>query len=297
LRVDAITPTSRISGRSNFLPVGDTQTLRLMPTVGLEIAPFIMSAVGQRPRSRPIAGSSSSQRTGAAASPTRTRRAWCSTPAICFRSTSLRLDRVEGGGRANVRVQATRSSTAAAVKGGRTAYQCSAEFLRVADVTYRPGFRPADAVSDYVASVQLSPNRTYTFSVRRAWMKAMQVNRSKRGRPIAAGRSALLYGNYAAQPELGYLTRREGCSAALVQMAATGCVGLGRWNLEANQINHRPRRGLRRTTALLAANYVTVLSYTPGGTPPVLAHAYCCRSCSGPLRIRPQAAIGPPAVQ
>ena len=43
-----------------------------------------------------------------ASCPTKTRRAWCSTPATCSRVDKFSgYDRVEGGGRANVGVQAT----------------------------------------------------------------------------------------------------------------------------------------------------------------------------------------------
>ena len=71
----------------------------------------------------------------------------------------------------------------------------------------------AKSRSDYVARVNYSPNRTYTFSTRARFDEAtMSVNRFE-----AEGRAtfdrwsvSMMYGNYAAQPELGYLTRREG---------------------------------------------------------------------------------------
>ncbi|MFX5903513.1 hypothetical protein ABTE48_18855, partial [Acinetobacter baumannii] len=50
---------------------------------------------------------------------------------------------------------------------------------------------------------------------------------------------SMLYGNYAPQPELGYLTRREGLlGSASVKIAANWVVsGAARWDLEANKIN------------------------------------------------------------
>jgi len=49
----------------------------------------------------------------------------------------------------------------------------------------------------------------------------------------------MMYGNYAQQPELGYLTRREGLlGSASVKVAANWVVsGAARWDLEANKLN------------------------------------------------------------
>src|SRR6202030_4566487 len=78
--------------------------------------------------------------------------------------------------------------------------------------------------SDYVASIAYSPNRTYTFSTRARFDQATgSVQRFE-----AEGRAnfdrwsvSLMYGDYAAQPQLGYLTRREGLlGSASVKVAA-----------------------------------------------------------------------------
>ena len=49
----------------------------------------------------------------------------------------------------------------------------------------------------------------------------------------------MIYGNYAAQPELGYLTRREGLlGSASIKVAANWVVsGAARWDLETNKLN------------------------------------------------------------
>jgi LPS-assembly protein len=134
--------------------------------------------------------------------------------------------------------------------------------------------------SDYVARVNYSPNRTYTFSLRsRVDEATWNVNRLE-----AEGRAnfdrwsvSLMYGNYAAQPEIGYLTRREGIlTTASVKVASNWVVsGSARWDLEANKLNqYVVGAGYVDDCFVLAANYVTSYTYSAGTTPPVLSHAF-----------------------
>ena len=126
-------------------------------------------------------------------------------------------DRVEGGGRANVGVQATTQfdrGGSVNVLFGQSYQLFGLNSFAVADAT-NTGLDSGlqNTRSDYVARINYSPNRTYTFSVRSRIDEATwNVNRFE-----AEGRASfdrwsvsLMYGNYAAQPELGYLTRREG---------------------------------------------------------------------------------------
>jgi LPS-assembly protein len=88
---------------------------------------------------------------------------------------------------------------------------------------------------------------------------------------------SLLYGSYAAQPELGYLTRREGIlTSGSLKIANNWVVsGSARWDLEANKINqYVVGAGYVDDCFVLAANYVTSYSYSAGTTPPVLSHAF-----------------------
>jgi len=106
-------------------------------------------------------------------------------------------DRVEGGGRANVGVQATtqfdRGGTVNALFG--QSYQLfGLNSFAVADAT-NTGVDSglATPASDYVASVSYSPNRTYTFSTRgrfdQATLSVQRVEAEARANSIA-GRSA-----------------------------------------------------------------------------------------------------------
>ena len=88
---------------------------------------------------------------------------------------------------------------------------------------------------------------------------------------------SLMYGNYAAQPELGYLTRREGLlGSGSLKVAANWVVtGAARWDLVADQINqYIVGAGYVDDCFVLAANYVTSYNYAAGSAPPVLSHAF-----------------------
>jgi LPS-assembly protein len=193
-------------------------------------------------------------------------------------------DRVEGGGRANVGVQATTQfdrGGSVNVLFGQSYQLFGLNSYSVRDVTNTgldSGLQTAR--SDYVARINYSPNRTYTFSVRSRTDEAtLNINRFE-----AEGRASfdrwsvsLMYGNYAPQPELGYLTRREGLlGTGSIKLAANWVVsGSARWDLEANKINqYIVGAGYVDDCFVLAANYVTSYSYSAGTTPPVLNHAF-----------------------
>jgi LPS-assembly protein len=288
LRADAIdAEISNKPGVSNFLPVGNTEALRVMPTVGLEYRyPFInvqpwgtttvepIAQVIIRPN-EPYAGKLPNE----------------DAQSMTFDASNLfsvdkfsGYDRVEGGGRANVGVQATTQfdrGGAVKVLFGQSYQLFGPSSFAVADVTNTgvdSGLQ--NPKSDYVASVNYSPNRTYTFSVRTRLDEAtLNVNRFE-----AEGRASfdrwsvsLMYGDYAAQPDLGYLTRRQGLlGSASLKVAANWVVtGAARWDLEANKINQYViGAGYVDDCFVLAANYVTSYSYSAGTTPPVLGHAF-----------------------
>src|SRR5260221_13626491 len=95
-----------------------------------------------------------------------------------------------------------------------------------------------------------------------------------------------MYGDYAAQPQLGYLTRREGLLGSGSIKLATNWVATGgaRWDLEANKINqYIIGAGYVDDCFVLAANYITAYSYSAGTTPPVLSHAFMLQIGFRPL--------------
>jgi LPS-assembly protein len=288
IRVDAIDASiSNQPGVSNFLPPGDTQALRVMPTVGLEYRyPFINVQPWGTTALEPVAQIIiRPNETYAGKLPNEDAQSMVFDASNLFSVDKFSgYDRVEGGGRANVGVQATTQfdrGGSVNVLFGQSYQLFGMNSFAVADVTNTgvdSGLQ--NTRSDYVARVNYSPNRTYTFSVRSRFDEAtMNVNRFE-----AEGRAAfdrwsvsLMYGNYAAQPELGYLTRREGIlGSASVKVAANWVVsGSTRWDLEANKINsYVIGAGYVDDCFVLAANYVTSYSYSAGTTPPILGYAF-----------------------
>jgi LPS-assembly protein len=288
IRADAIDASiSNQPGVSNFLPVGDTQALRLMPTVGLEYRyPFINVQPWGSTTLEPIAQIIIRPNEAYAGKlPNEDAQSMVFDASNLFSVDKFSgYDRVEGGGRANVGVQATTQfdrGGSVNVLFGQSYQLFGLNSFAVADVTNTgvdSGLQ--NTRSDYVARVNYSPNRTYTFSVRSRMDEAtLNINRFE-----AEGRAAfdrwsvsMMYGNYAAQPQLGYLTRREGLlGSASLKVAANWVVtGAARWDLEANKVNqYIVGAGYVDDCFVLAANYVTSYSYSAGTTPPVLSHAF-----------------------
>jgi LPS-assembly protein len=288
LRADAIDSSiANQPGTSNFLPTGESQALRLMPTVGLEYRyPFInvqpwgtttiepIAQVIIRPN-EPDAGKLPNE----------------DAQSMTFDTSNLfsvdkfsGYDRVEGGGRANVGVQATTQfdqGGAVKVVFGQSYQLFGLNSFAVQDVTNTAvDSGLATPRSDYVASAEYSPNKTYTFSLRtRLDQGNLSIQRFE-----AEGRAnfdrwsvSVMYGDYAAQPDLGYLIRREGILATGSVKVASNWVltGAARWDLVANQINqYVVGAGYVDDCFVLAANYVTSYSYATTTSPPVLGHAY-----------------------
>jgi LPS-assembly protein len=288
IRADAIdSEISNQPGVSNFLPVGSTQALRVMPTVGFEYRyPFINVQPWGSTTIEPIAQVIiRPNETYAGKLPNEDAQSMVFDTSNLFSVDKFSgYDRVEGGGRANVGVQATTQfdrGGAVKVMFGQSYQLFGLNSFAVADLTNTgvdSGLQRN--LSDYVASAEYSPNRTYTFSVRtRLDEQTLDVNRFE-----AEGRASfdrwsvsLMYGDYAAQPDLGYLTRRAGILAsASVKVAGNWVVtGSARWDLVANQINqYIIGAGYVDDCFVLAANYVTSYSYAVGTTPPVLSHAF-----------------------
>ena len=273
-------------GVSNFLPTGETQAVRVMPTVGLEYRyPFINVQPWGSTTIEPIAQVIiRPNETYAGKLPNEDAQSMVFDASNLFSVDKFSgYDRVEGGGRANVGVESTtqfdRGGSVNAVFG--QSYQLfGLNSFAVRDAT-NTGVDSglATAASDYVGSVSYSPNRTYTFSTRaRVDQATLDVQRFE-----AEGRASfdrwsvsLLYGDYAPQPDLGYLTRREGLlGSGSVKVASNWVVtGAARWDLVANNINqYVVGAGYVDDCFVLALNYITSYTYAVGSAPPTLTHA------------------------
>jgi LPS-assembly protein len=288
LRADAIDSSiTNQPGVSNFLPTGDSQALRVMPTVGLEYRyPFINVQPWGTTTLEPIAQVIiRPNETSAGKLPNEDSQSMTFDTSNLFSVDKFSgYDRVEGGGRANAGVQATtqfdHGGTVTAVFG--QSYQLfGLNSFAVADATNTGIDSGLDKpVSDYVASLSYSPNRTYTFAVRGRFDEVTgSANRLEAEARANYDRWSLsvLYGDYAPQAELGYLTRREGVlTSASVKVANNWVVtGSARWDLVANQLNQYViGAGYVDDCFVLAANYVTSYTYAAGSAPPTLSHAF-----------------------
>jgi LPS-assembly protein len=288
VRADAINASiSNQPGVSNFLPVGDTQALRVMPTVGLEYRyPFINVQPWGTTTVEPIAQVIiRPNETYAGKLPNEDAQSMTYDTTNLFSVDKFSgYDRVEGGGRANVGVQATtqfdRGGAVTAVFG--QSYQLfGLNSFAVRDVTNTAvdsGLQTP--VSDYVASVSYSPNRVFTFSTRARFDQATwNVERFEAEAKANFDRwsVSVLYGDYAAQPDIGFLTRREGILVSGSVKVASNWVATGaaRWDLVANQINqYVVGAGYVDDCFVLAANYVTSFAYSTTTSPPILGHAF-----------------------
>jgi LPS-assembly protein len=288
LRVDAIDASiSNQPGVSNFLPTGDTTALRAMPTVGLEYRyPFINVQPWGTTTIEPIAQVIiRPNETYAGKLPNEDAQSLNFDASNLFSVDKFSgYDRVEGGSRANVGVQATTQfdhGGSVNVLFGQSYQLFGMNSFAVADITNTgvdSGLQ--NARSDYVARVNYSPNRTYTFSTR----ARIDEQTGALSRFEAEGRASfdrwsvsMMYGNYAPQVDLGYLTRREGLlGTGSVKLAQNWVVtGGARWDLEANKINmYTVGAGYVDDCFVLALNYVTSYSYVTNlATPPVLSHS------------------------
>ncbi len=290
IRADAINASiSNQPGVSNYLPVGDTQAFRAMPTAGLEYRyPFINVQPWGTTTLEPIAQVIVRPNESYAGKlPNEDSQSMTFDTSNLFSVDKFSgYDRVEGGGRANVGVQATTQfDHGGTVKTmfGQSYQLFGLNSFAVADVTNTAvdsGLQ--NPRSDYVGSIAYAPNSTYNFSTRARFDEATgSVQRFE-----AEGRAnfnrwsvSLLYGDYAPQPELGYLSRRSGVlGSGSLKVASNWVVsGAARWDLEAQKINqYAIGAGYVDDCFVLAVNYVTSYNYGSNialGTPPQLGHA------------------------
>ena len=273
-------------GVSNYLPVGSTQTARLMPTVGVEYRyPFInvqpwgtttIEPVGQliiRPN-EPSAGRL----------PNEDAQTFTFDDSNLFSVDKFSgYDRMEGGGRANVGVQATTQFD----RGGSINFLFGQSYqlfglnsFAVQDLTNTSlGSGLDKARSDYVTRIAYQPNRIYSFIARARLDESSGTIRrfEMEGRAnFDRFQVSMLYGNYDAQPELGFLNRREGIVGTGSFKVATNWMlsGALRYDLTNHKVNqYIVGAGYVDDCFIMAVNYITDYAYTSASyTTPVTDH-------------------------
>ncbi|MBN8964707.1 MAG: LPS-assembly protein LptD, partial [Rhizobiales bacterium] len=279
LRADAAALSiSNQPGVSNYFTPGDSTEFRVMPTVGVEYRyPFISVHSWGTQTIEPIAQliiRPSEQRIGKL--PNEDSQSLIFDDSNLFKVDKFSgWDRVEGGGRANVGIQYTaqfnRSGSVNAVFG--QSYQLfGTNSFAVTDPSNTGLDSGLDTnQSDYVGRVTYQPDSIYSFTTRyRFDHSSMELQRFE-----AEGRAnfdrwsvSVLYGRYDAQPQLGYLTRREcilasGSIKLNANWVASGAI---RYDLDANKVaGTQLGFGYIDDCLIIALNYIT--NYTYSGNP------------------------------
>jgi LPS-assembly protein len=262
------------TGVANYLPTGDNTAGRFMPAVGLEYHyPFISVHSWGTQTIEPIAQ--------LIVRPNETQIGKLpneDAQSMVFDDTNLfsinkfsGWDRIEGGTRLNAGIQYTAQfNNAGTVSGlfGQSYQLFGQNSFAVADAV-NTGLSSglAKPRSDYVARVAYQPDSIYslisrflldeeTFQVRRVEIEA-RANFDR-------WQLMALYGNYDAQPEIGFLTRRQGVTGQVTFKFTQNwsVLASARYDLEAKQFNQtRVGLGYIDDCFAISLNYLTDYNY------------------------------------
>jgi len=192
-------------------------------------------------------------------------------------------DRVEGGGRLNAGFRYTAQVNQAGsfnVVFGQSYQLFGLNSYAAADLN-NTGLQSGldKTLSDYVGSITYSPNQIFSFTARGRFDEATftpeRLEFDTRAN-FDRWTLQLLYGDYAAQPDIGLLTRREEILAGLSFKVTQNWILLGsaRYNLAAGEFDQtRVGLGYVDDCLLLSLNYYTYYTYI--GVPAAyLNHAF-----------------------
>ena len=236
-------------GVANYIQTGDRTEFRAMPTVGLEYRyPFISVQPWGTQTLEPIAQvilRPDEPRVGKL--PNEDSQSLIFDDSNLFKIDKFAgWDRVEGGGRANVGLQYTTQFN----RGGTisTAFGQSYQLFGVnsfatGDSTNTGlGSGLDTARSDYVARFSYQPDRIYTFTTRFRFdhddFEVRQFETEARAN-FDRWSVSVLYGKYDAQPQLGFLQRREGIlGSGTIKLTQNWLAnGAIRYDIDANSIS------------------------------------------------------------
>ena len=181
-------------------------------------------------------------------------------------------DRVEGGGRANAGIQYTAQFN----RGGNVnflfgqSYQLYGLNSFALPSTTNTGLNSGldTATSDYVARASYQPTAALTFTSRFRFAETdFTLQRSELEAVAAFGRwtTTVMYGNYAPQPLIGFLNRREGIlgSARLKLNPNWVLLGAAGYDVHAKSVTQTQIGvGYIDDCLILALNYVTSYAYS-----------------------------------
>jgi LPS-assembly protein len=277
LRADAASmQISNDPGVSNYIATGDSNLVRAMPTVGLEYRyPFIsVQSWGTQiiePIAQVIVRPNEPQ---VGRWPNEDAQSLIFDDSNLFRVDKFSgWDRVEGGGRANYGL----TYTAQFNRGGffnalfGQSYSLWDNSFAMGDIANAGLGSGLDTTrSDYVARASYQPNSTYKFTSRfRFDNDTFAVKRTELETSANFDRwsVSLLYGDYAAQPEIGFLDRRQGLlGSGSVKLDANWVLrGSALYDLNSNKFAQNSLGiGYVDDCLILGLNYITNYSYGTG---------------------------------
>ena len=260
---------------ANFIPTGDSDLVRAMPTVGLEYRyPFINVQSWGTQTIEPIAQvivRPNEQQIGRW--PTEDAQSLVFDDSNLFRVDKFSgWDRVEGGGRANFGLQYTaqfnRAGSINALFGQSYSLfgQNSFAFGGTTNTGLDSGLDTTR--SDYVARLSYQPNNIYMFTSRFRFdndtFNPQRIELEARAN-FDRWSGSLLYGDYAAQPALGILDRQQGIlGTGQVKLDANWVLlGGARYDINAGKFDQtRVGVGYVDDCLILGLNYITNYTYS-----------------------------------
>ena len=261
-------------GVSNYINTGDSELVRAMPTVGLEYRyPFISAHRWGTQTLEPVAQViARPNETQVGRWPNEDAQSLTFDDSNLFRVDKFSgWDRQEGGGRANYGLQYTAQFNQGGFVNavfGQSYHLFGTNSFALGDSTNTGLGSGLDSDrSDYVARLSYQPNRTFSVTSR---FRLDKDNFTPKRTELEARASfdrwdiSLLYGDYAAQPELGFLNRRQGVLGTGSIKLAANWVALGgaRYDINAGKFDQtRIGLGYVDDCLILALNYVTSYSY------------------------------------
>jgi LPS-assembly protein len=276
LRVDAgAMQINNQPGVSNFIDTGDTNLVRAMPTVGLEYRyPFINVQSWGTQTVEPIAqviARPNEQQIGRW--PTEDAQSLMFDDGNLFRVDKYSgWDRVEGGGRANYGMQYTAQFN----QGGFVSALFGQSYSMFGQNSFALGGTTNTGLnsgldttnSDYVARLSYQPNSIYTFTSRFRFdndtFSPQRIELEARAN-FDRWSGGILYGDYAAQPALGILSRQDGIlGTGQVKLDANWVMlGGARYDINAGKFDQtRIGLGYVDDCLILGLNYITNYTYS-----------------------------------
>jgi LPS-assembly protein len=261
-------------GVANYMTPGTSDVTRVMPTVGLEYRyPFVNVQSWGTQTIEPIAQIiARPNESGIGSLPNEDAQSFTFDASNLFSVNKFAgWDRVEGGGRLNAGLQYTAQFN----RGGFVNVLFGQSYHLFGQNSFAVGGPTNTGIesgldtnrSDYVARIAYQPNSTFGMTARFRMNEAdftLQRSELEATATFDRWQTSVIYGNYAAQPALGFLDRREGIVGNAKFKVNPNWLLLGgvRYDLLAEQVTATQIGvGYVDDCLILAVNYITEYNY------------------------------------